>query len=206
MATIQNERDKLLQSAAIRVVAIANTSISSNVGSFVLTPSTGVITPASATITVKVDTYTAPIYQWYKFKDGVATALVGQTSSTLTVASSGFAVFVGSGTSGTYRVIVSQAGYPTETLDYTFLLVRDGAQGASGLPGLSVVAVASAFSFTFSGTKPLFCLRSCLSLRYIIYALTVLVKPVFINSFSTKSWISRNNVCINVWNWCWILC
>ena len=152
MATIQNERDKLLQSAAIRVVAIANTSISSNVGSFVLTPSTGVITPASATITVKVDTYTAPIYQWYKFKDGVATALVGQTSSTLTVASSGFAVFVGSGTSGTYRVIVSQAGYPTETLDYTFLLVRDGAQGASGLPGLSVVAVASAFSFTFSGT------------------------------------------------------
>lgn len=152
MAAIQNERDKLLQSAAIRVVAIANTSISSNVGSFVLTPSTGVITPASATITVKVDTYTAPTYQWYKFKDGVATALVGQTSSTLTLASSDFAVFVGSGTSGTYRVIVSQAGYPTETLDYTFLLVRDGAQGASGLPGLSVVAVASAFSFTFSGT------------------------------------------------------
>lgn len=152
MATIQNERDKLLQSAAIRVVAIANTSISSNVGSFVLTPSTGVITPASATITVKVGTYTAPIYQWYKFKDGVATALVGQTSSTLTVASSEFAIFVGPGTSGTYRVIVSQAGYPTETLDYTFLLVRDGAQGASGLPGLSVVAVASAFSFTFSGT------------------------------------------------------
>ena len=101
MATIQNERDKLLQSAAIRVVAIANTSISSNVGSFVLTPSTGVITPASATITVKVATYTAPIYQWYKFKDGVATALVGQTSCTLTVASSEFAIFVGSGTSGT---------------------------------------------------------------------------------------------------------
>lgn len=152
MSTIQNDRDVLLQAAAIRVVAIANTSISSNVGSFVLTPSTGVITPASATITVKVGTYTAPIYQWYKFKAGVATALVGQTSSTLTVASSEFAVFVGSGTSGTYRVTVSQAGYPTETLDYTFLLVRDGAQGASGLPGLSVVAVASAFSFTFSGT------------------------------------------------------
>ena len=151
MATVQNERDKLLQSAAVRVVAIANTGISSNVGSFVLTPSTGVITPASATITVKVDTYTAPTYQWYKFKDGVATALAGQTASTLNVTSSDFAVFVGSGTSGTYRVIISQVGYPTETLDYTFLLVRDGAQGASGLPGLSVVAVASAFSFTFSG-------------------------------------------------------
>lgn len=151
MATVQNERDKLLQSAAVRVVAVANTSISSNVGSFVLTPSTGVITPANATITVKVDTYTAPTYQWYKFKDGVATALAGQTASTLNVTSSDFAVFVGSGTSGTYRVIVSQAGYPTETLDYTFLLVRNGAQGASGLPGLSVVAVASAFSFTFSG-------------------------------------------------------
>ena len=138
MATQRNFRVKYFQTSTARVETTTAT-LTSDVAAFVLPKGASTATPtAGCTLTAAPGSFSTPTYAWYTVTSGVETLLSGQTAATLAVTASAFQTLVGSGTSGTYRVKISQTGFTTRILDYTIYYLREGADGTAGAAGISV--------------------------------------------------------------------
>lgn len=131
MATIANYRNNLLHSSATRVGTTLGEGITSTIPAFIEPKGSTTLVPSTATITVDPGNYTNPTYTWYTVVNGSTVTLIsGQTTKTYTLPAATFKTVVSTYSLVTYRVVLSQTGYPNKVLEYTIALVREGTDSA----------------------------------------------------------------------------
>ena len=144
MAALQNYRNIYFNTALVRVLT-ANALISGTVSIFYKAQDAIALVPASGVITVDQGSYTNPTYTWYTVVNEVQTLIAGQTTNQYTVTNTSFDTLVGTNNFVTYRVVVTQQGFPSKTLDYVIGLVREVDANLTSGMGVSITNDTHAF-------------------------------------------------------------
>ena len=144
MATLLNDRNELLFSAASRVTG-ASVSISPGAATSLIVPRNATApTPAAITLSASVTGYVTPAYVWsYRFGDtGAFTTLVATTNPITVTCDAAFLTAAGSNTLVQYRVQVSETtsniGVNQSEFTLSIPILREGQNGVDAINSVQI--------------------------------------------------------------------